>query len=69
MLRKVIHDINELYKYSHILIDEVHERDINTDMLLSIIKNHYQLHYDEKLPKIIVMSATVDGEKFANYFS
>ncbi|CAL5971190.1 ATP-dependent_RNA helicase [Hexamita inflata] len=70
IVRKLINNISELQRYSHIIIDEVHERDISTDIFLGMIKNHYQ-EYAKKieLPKIIIMSATIDGEKFSNYFT
>ena len=63
-------DIQELLRYSHIIIDEVHERDINTDMFLGVLKIIYKHYSGDKslLPKIIIMSATLDGEKYASYF-
>ncbi|KAL7672531.1 hypothetical protein ACOME3_007415 [Neoechinorhynchus agilis] len=50
---------------SHIVVDEIHERDCNTDFLLVIIKDMLKtcngLH-------VILMSATVDTTLFSEYF-
>lgn len=47
------------------IVDEVHERDINTDFLLILLKELL----DENQPlKVIVMSATVNSERFSQYF-
>ena len=50
---------------SHVIVDEVHERDINTDFLLILLKE--LLEKNQPL-KIIVMSATVNSERFSEYF-
>ena len=52
--------------YSHIIVDEVHERDEDTDLLLMVIRKFIQ---KAKVPvKVILMSATADAEKFSHYF-
>lgn len=51
-----------------IVIDEVHERNIDTDILLYKIRKHYELHNDSTL-KVIIMSATIDPDQFLNYFN
>lgn len=50
---------------THIIIDEVHERSIETDFLLVILRTLL-----ERRPelKAVLMSATVDAEKFSKYF-
>ncbi|XP_022778184.1 putative ATP-dependent RNA helicase DHX30, partial [Stylophora pistillata] len=50
---------------SHVIVDEVHERDINTDFLLILLKDLLGKNQDVK---IIVMSATVNSERFSQYF-
>ena len=56
---------------SHLIIDEVHERDINTDFLLVILKNIMQKRAaaGQSTPKVVLMSATMNTELFAAYFS
>ena len=48
-----------------VIVDEVHERDVSTDFLLLILK---ELIQRRKSIKLILMSATFDASKFANYF-
>lgn len=52
-------------KITHILIDEAHERAKENDFLLTAIKEHFNSNPNLKL---IIMSATMDTEVFANYF-
>ena len=55
-----------LDSYTHIIIDEVHERDEDTDLLLMVVRKFIQ---KSKIPvKIILMSATADAKKFSHYF-
>lgn len=51
---------------THLILDEIHERDINTDILLLAIRRLLQTN---KQLKVLIMSATLDAEKFHNYFS
>lgn len=46
--------------------DEIHERDIEMDFLLILIREY--LHTNSKDTKIILMSATLNAEQFASYF-
>ncbi|KAF7634499.1 hypothetical protein Mgra_00006070 [Meloidogyne graminicola] len=50
---------------SHIIIDEIHERDINTDFLLIVIRD--MVRANPKL-RVLLMSATIDTSLFTNYF-
>lgn len=55
---------------SHIIVDEVHERDLNNDFLLVVLKNLIQDRKAAGKPpiKIILMSATIDTSLFCKYF-
>ncbi|KAJ7361605.1 P-loop containing nucleoside triphosphate hydrolase protein [Mycena albidolilacea] len=50
---------------THIIIDEVHERTIESDFLLIVLKSLLGLRSDLK---VILMSATVDAEKISEFF-
>ncbi|KAH7860615.1 hypothetical protein Vadar_015579 [Vaccinium darrowii] len=50
---------------SCIIVDEAHERSLNTDLLLTLIKN--LLHHRHDL-RLIIMSATADAKQLAEYF-
>lgn len=51
---------------SHVIVDEIHERDINTDFLLVLISDMIKQH---RHLKVILMSATIDTALFSNYFN
>ncbi|KAM6087186.1 ATP-dependent RNA helicase DHX30 isoform 1-T1 [Chlamydotis macqueenii] len=50
---------------SHVVVDEVHERDVNTDFLLILLKGIQKLNPDLRL---VLMSATGDNQRFSHYF-
>ena len=55
-----------LNRYDTIIIDEAHERSINIDFLLGILKKILQKRKDLKL---IITSATIDTERFSKHFN
>ncbi|PSR81219.1 pre-mRNA-splicing factor ATP-dependent RNA helicase prp22 [Coniella lustricola] len=57
--------VSSLADVSHVVIDEVHERSLDTDFLLSILRDVLARRNDLKL---ILMSATLDSATFGNYF-
>lgn len=57
---------NGLRGISHVIVDEIHERDINTDFLLVLLKD--MLIVNKNL-KVILMSATIDTSLFKTYFN
>ncbi|VDD74867.1 unnamed protein product [Mesocestoides corti] len=50
---------------SHIIIDEIHERDVNTDFVLILIRDLVRAN---RSLRVILMSATIDTTTFSNYF-
>lgn len=55
-----------LLDVSHVILDEVHERDTNSDLLMGIFK--IMIKYRPDL-KVILMSATLNADVFSNYFN
>lgn len=60
LLRETMND-PKLRKYSIVILDESHERTLSTDILFGLLK---ELIKERKDLKIVVMSATMDAEKF-----
>uniref|UniRef100_A0A803TJM1 RNA helicase n=1 Tax=Anolis carolinensis TaxID=28377 RepID=A0A803TJM1_ANOCA len=54
-----------LSSVSHIILDEIHERNLQSDVLITIIKDLLSIRLDLK---VILMSATLNAEKFSEYF-
>ncbi|XP_039211600.1 ATP-dependent RNA helicase DHX29 isoform X1 [Crotalus tigris] len=65
LLRKLQEDVL-LSNVSHVIVDEVHERSVQSDFLLIILREILHKRSDLHL---ILMSATVDSEKFSSYFT
>lgn len=64
LLRECMHD-NDMSRYACIIIDEAHERTLATDILMALLKEISQRRKDLK---IIIMSATLDAQKFQKYY-
>ena len=56
-----------LHRYAAIIVDEAHERSINTDVLLGLLKRDVDAHKYPNL-KICVTSATIETELFRSFF-
>lgn len=59
--------VASLADVSHVIIDEVHERSLDTDFLLNLIRDVMRSRKD--MLKLILMSATLDAATFMNYFA
>ena len=64
LMREYLAD-NDIRRYSALMLDEAHERTIHTDVLFGLLKDLCRRRPDLK---IIVTSATLNAEKFSNYF-
>ncbi|KAJ3560120.1 hypothetical protein NPX13_g9418 [Xylaria arbuscula] len=64
IVMRMLEGSNELREITHLVLDEVHERTIDSDFLLIVLKKLLETRKDLK---VILMSATVDAERFSNY--
>lgn len=64
MIQEILKD-PLLTSYSVIVVDDCHERSINTDLLLGLIKKISKKRKDLKL---VVSSATIDAQAIASFF-
>jgi ATP-dependent RNA helicase DHX36 len=72
LLNQLIHQPDSLFNtITHILIDEVHERDMLIDFVLISLRQAVRKRIDEgkKVPRISFMSATMDVDQFKSYFT
>jgi len=67
LVRECILD-KQLSKYKYIILDEIHERSIHTDILMMICKDLI-INKKRKDLKIIIMSATLNPKKYMDYFN
>lgn len=62
-------DVEFMRKYSFIVIDEIHTRNIDTDSVLFYMKSFLSRNYkDPNCPYLILMSGTFDPELYMKYF-
>ncbi|KAK3942928.1 ATP-dependent RNA helicase DHX29 [Diplogelasinospora grovesii] len=64
IVMRMLEGSNDLKEITHLVLDEVHERSIDSDFLLIVLK---KLLARRKDLKVVLMSATVDAERFSKY--
>ncbi|KAF7898613.1 hypothetical protein EAF00_005059 [Botryotinia globosa] len=72
ILQQLIHHPDTLlHEISHLIIDEVHERDLDIDFLLTMVKKlvKERIEVGKPTPKVCLMSATADAEMLQEYFA
>eukprot|EP00668_Euglena_longa_P012351 GGOE01014793.1.p1 GENE.GGOE01014793.1~~GGOE01014793.1.p1 ORF type:complete len:1442 (-),score=454.41 GGOE01014793.1:175-4254(-) len=66
VLQKILLHQRTLKEYTHIIMDEVHERTSEIDIVAACLKQI--LHWNQHL-RVVIMSATIDCTHFAQYFA
>lgn len=64
IVMRMLEGSNDLKDITHIVLDEVHERTIDSDFLLIVLRKLLVKRPDLK---VVLMSATVDAERFSKY--
>jgi DEAD/DEAH box helicase len=70
LLQKLLHDAEFFQRCSHIVLDEIHERSIDADLLTLLLKEMLiEAEYSGiRAPRLVLMSATLNANLFAEYF-
>lgn len=66
LLRTLMGSSKRFSNITHVIVDEVHERDKFTDYLLIVLKDCLE---NNSTLKVILMSATMDTKVFTDYFN
>ncbi|KAM4853909.1 ATP-dependent RNA helicase TDRD9 isoform 2-T2 [Thomomys bottae] len=66
LLQKIV-SAKSLMEFTHIFIDEVHERTEEMDFLLLVVRK--LLRTNSRFVKVVLMSATINCKEFADYFA
>ncbi len=55
----------DVRRYSVVMIDEAHERSVNIDLILNLLRQRLPLY---PMLRLVIASATVDAKRFADFF-
>ncbi|KAL9952201.1 hypothetical protein ACROYT_G039416 [Oculina patagonica] len=66
LLQRLIQAKN-MNQYTHVFLDEVHERDQDSDFCLLVVKK--LLRTNSRHVKVVLMSATIESDLFSMYFA
>lgn len=70
LLQKMMYNMSFFDECTHLILDEMHERSVDSDLLYLLVKQ--QLHskvIDSHSTRLLCMSATIDSEMFRDYFA
>lgn len=67
IFKKMIIANKHLNDWTHVILDEVHEREMDMDFVLLLCKR--LINTNSRNVKLVLMSATIDSDRFQNYFS
>ena len=62
---KIVGCENSISKYTHVILDEIHDRELDTDFIILLAKLLLMKMYKFK---VVLMSATLDSKLFRDYF-
>ena len=65
LLQMLIHDPFKIEEYTHIILDEIHERNIDADFAMLVVR---KLVSDMPHVKVVLMSATMQVDLIVRYF-
>lgn len=65
---KTMSDADFIKRYKFIIIDEAHDRSLDVDMVLYMMKSLIKRNLSKDPPFLILMSATLNVDEYANYF-
>lgn len=66
IVMRMLERSNDLGDITHVVLDEVHERSIDSDFLLIVLRK-LLVHRPDL--KVVLMSATVDAQRFSDYLN